>query len=96
MLSKLFSILIGDRFDQSGDTFQPSDDRRTNYVSRLLRDFGENSVTRLSLDETNDGLFVIGANDGVAKNATAGATVAPTAAPAPRNRRRLSGWSASA
>jgi hypothetical protein len=65
MLSKLFAIIIGDRFDQGGDTFQPSDDRRRNQITRLLRDFGENSVTRLPLDEAGDGLLVVGADNGV-------------------------------
>ena len=61
MLSKLFPIIISDRFDQGGDTFQPSDDRRRNQITRLLRDFDENSVTRLPLDEADDGLLVVGA-----------------------------------
>ena len=66
MLIQLFSIIICDRFDHSGDTFQPSDDRGRNQVTRLLRDFGEKGITRLSLDETDHGLLVVGANDGVA------------------------------
>ena len=66
MLSKLFPIIISDRFDQGGDTFQPSDDRRRNQITRLLRDFDENSVTRLPLDEADDGLLVVGADNGVA------------------------------
>ena len=66
MLSKLFPIIISDRFDQGGDTFQPSDDRRGNQITRLLRDFGENRVTRLPLDEADDGLLVVGADNGVA------------------------------
>ena len=65
MLSKFFPIIIGDGFDQGGDTFQPSDDRRRHKITRLLRNFGENSVTRLPLDEADNGLFVVGANDRV-------------------------------
>ena len=65
MIRKPLTIAISDRFDQQGDTLQSLDDRRAYQVTRLLRDFGKNSVTRLSLDETGNGLLMVGAdNDG--------------------------------
>ena len=40
VICKLLAIIRVDRFDQQSDTLQPSDDRRTSNVTRLLRGFG--------------------------------------------------------